>query len=197
MASSRKQDAKNKAPARATAATKVARSQATPRKEDGGFAEQIAGLTATAEQLCQRIEALGFAQLTDEERLHSRGRLREGEVEALESTLDTIDAHPGLFASLAAQDHGKDDSLVETAPAREALVRAAALLPLQQALSRALARVGDEVLASAALTKDVTIPAYAIIKVNAPLSASVRKKAAPALDFHAAKVRPKARPTKA
>ena len=93
---------------------------------------------------------------------------------------------PAIFGALAARDHGSDDAVVETGPAREALARSVALAPLVRALSALLTRVSDGVLSSASLAKDVTVPAYGIIKANESLVPKLRQSAAVALNVHGA-----------
>ncbi|MFT3774379.1 MAG: hypothetical protein QM820_54160 [Minicystis sp.] len=138
------------------------------------------------------LEGEDLESLTPDGRLYSSGKLREGEEVAMTAILDTVDEHPGLFASLAAHDHGKDDKVVETGPARGALARRALLAPLAKELEDLLTRVSDDMIGSGELAKDVTIPAYAIIKANVDMSPSVRKSAAPAIGFYAKTAKKKA-----
>lgn len=130
-----------------------------------------------------------LASLTPDDRAHSSGKLREGEDVAMTAILDTVDKHTGLFASLAPHDHGDDDKMVETGPARTALARRALLAPLAKELDGLLTRVSDDMLASGEKAKDVTVPAYAIIKANADISSELRKSAAPAIGFYAGQAR--------
>lgn len=143
------------------------------------------------------LEGQDLASKTQDERGNSNGKLREGEAAAMVNILDTVDKFPGLFASIAPRDHGVDDSVVETDPARAALARIALLQPLQAELTELLSRVSDDILESAELAKDVTVPAYAIIKANEAIAPEVRKAAAPALTFYAnvsRKKKPRAKP---
>ncbi len=151
------------------------------------LAEVVQRALSAMEVAEAELDAQELSAYTADERLHSSGKLREGEPDAMLCVLDTVDKHPGQFASLAPADHGKDDKLVETGPAREALARRALLAPLAAKLSSLATRVGDDVLASSALARDVTVPAYAIIKANAPINPALRKSASKALDFFAAK----------
>ena len=137
------------------------------------------------------LEAFELAAYTSEERAHSAGKLRDGEELALEGILDTVDAHPEHFISLAPHDHGTDDRKVETEPARNALARRALLVPLQIELAALTQRVSDDVMSSGAFTRDVTTPAYAIIKANAPLNPALRKSAAGSLNFYVKQAQPK------
>jgi hypothetical protein len=130
------------------------------------------------------LEAHELAASTSEERAHSAGKLRDGEDLALEGILDTVDAHPEHFVSLAPHDHGTDALKVETGPARAALARRTLLLPLAAELSALAQRVSDDVMASGALARDVTTPAYAIIRANAPINPALRKSASASLNFY-------------
>ncbi len=159
-------------------------SKAATRNTGDRFAAQVAALRAQVQALSKQVEMLGLTALTDEDRLHSNGRLREGEADAMASILGTIDVHPAIFEALAARDHGSDDAVVETGPAREALARSVALAPLVRELSTLLTRVSDGVLASASLAKEVTGPAYAIIRANESMMPKIRQSAAVALNFH-------------
>ncbi len=137
------------------------------------------------------LEAHDLAAYTSEERAHSAGKLRDGEDKALEGILDTVDAHPEHFVSLAPHDHGADDGKVETGPARTALARRSLLAPLAGELAAFAQRVSDDVLSSGALARDVTTPAYAIIKANAPINPALRKSAAFSLNFYVKQVQSK------
>jgi hypothetical protein len=141
----------------------------------------IASIKAAREDL----EGQGLASKTQEERLYSNGKLREGEAEVMTVVLDTMDRFPGIFASLAARDHGEDDKVLETGPARAALARMALLKPLQAELEALLTRVSDDILECAELVKDVTSPGYAIIKANEAVAPEVRKASAPAITYYA------------
>ena len=131
------------------------------------------------------LEAYDLAAYTSDERAHSAGKLRDGEDVALTGILDTVDAHPEHFASLAPHDHGTDDRKVETGPARAALARRSLLVPLAAELVALTQRGSDDVLSSGAFARDVTTPAYAIIKANAPINPALRKSASAALNFYA------------
>lgn len=131
------------------------------------------------------LDKVDMASLTADERAHSNGKLRDGEDVAVTAILDTVDAHPAHFQALAAHDHGVDDAVLETGPARDALARRNVFAPLAAELTALAARVSDDVLASGALAKDVSGPAYAIIKANAKLDKKLRASASKALDFYA------------
>lgn len=143
-----------------------------------------AGITSI-KAVREDLEGHDLASKTQDERGNSNGKLREGEGAAMVTILDTIDKHPGLFASLAPHDHGVDPKVVETGPSRVALARIALLQPLQAELTALLTRVSDDILECAELAKDVTVPAYGIIKANEAIAPEVRKVAAEALTYYA------------
>ncbi len=75
--------------------------------------------------------------------------------------------------------------MIETAPARASLARSQQLAPLAMVLESLVTRVSDDMLASAATSKDMTVPAYAIGKANAASNPKVRKTLSAAIDFYA------------
>jgi hypothetical protein len=174
------------------AAKKNSKSHGTGKSSAAGVDARVAKLVTSAQGLIAQFSALGLPTLTAEEREHASGRLRVGEDVALEAILDTMDAFPGVFQSLAAKDGGTDDSAVETGPARGALAQGQALQPLAAIAQQIAQLAGDAVLGSFSQVKDLTVPAYAIGKASASHDASVRKALAPALDFYGATARKRA-----
>jgi hypothetical protein len=172
-----------------TGKKKASRGKDTAMKRLVAAVEKARAALRVAEKA---LEAFDLAQLTSDERAHSSGKLRDGEGDVLEVVLDTVDAHPEQFASLAPHDHGTDERVVETGPARAALTRRNLLAPLGADLAALSQRVSDDVLASGALARDVTTPAYAIIRANAPLNAALRKSAARPLSYYVKQAQKKA-----
>lgn len=166
--------------------TKTARKTASPSKDTAkkALVAAVDKARAAVRAAEQALEAFDLASLTSDERAHSAGKLRDGEDAVLVTILDTVDAHPAQFASLAPHDHGSDDHVVETGPARAALARRNLLAPLATDLATLSLRVSDDLLASGALARDVTTPAYAIIRANAPLNPALRRSAAGPLSFY-------------
>ena len=160
----------------------------------GGVEGAVLKARAAVKAAKEALAAVGLARLTAEERKVSLGRLREGEASALEAILDTVDAHPDIFVSLADRDGGKDPEALETEPTRAALARVATLAPLESELEDLLLAVSDDRLASAAFVKSVTVPAYGIAKANAPVSPKLRKSVAGALDFYGKAARSRKKP---
>lgn len=152
--------------------------------ERGGVEEAVSEARRALGLVKSALAVVGLARLTAEERRVSPGRLREDETSALATILDTVDAHPELFVSLADRDGGQDPHTLETAPARAALARLASFEPLAADLEALLTSVSDDRLASAAFVKSVTVPAYGIAKANAPVNPKLRKSIAGALDFY-------------
>lgn len=160
--------------------------------ELGGVDAAVKKARAAVSEAKAALTTVGLARLTSEERKVSAGRLRDGEPAVLTTILDTVDAHPALFVSLADRDGGKDPDALETGPARSALARFEALAALESELEELLTSVSDDRLASAAFVRSVTVPAYGIAKANAPVSPKLRKSIAGALDFYGkGKARPK------
>jgi hypothetical protein len=143
------------------------------------------------QQIEALLENLELARLTAEERVSSNGRLRDGEEEALETLLDAMDAFPGPFAVLADKDRGDDAAALETSPTRQALARRQALAPVAASLARITRRVEDDLLVQGERIREVTAPAYAILKANAVVEPKLRKQAAKVFDFYAKLVRSK------
>lgn len=148
---------------------------------------------AALAQIEQQLDALDLASLTADERVNSAGKLREGEDVILDELLDTVDSFPQTFAAIADKDHGTDDARVETGPTRQALARRRALAPISAALLKLSRRVDDDLLVQAEQVRDVTTPAYAILKANAAVDAKLRKRAAKVFDYYAARGRPRKR----
>lgn len=174
---------------------KTGKKQTTSSSNDTAMKRLVAAMEKARAALRvaeNALEEFDLAALTSAERAHSSGKLRDGEGDILTVVLDTVDAHPEQFASLAPHDHGTDDRVVETGPARAALLRRSLLAPLAGDLAALSLRVSDDVLASGALARDVTTPAYAIIRANAPINAALRKSAARPLSFSVKQARTKA-----
>jgi hypothetical protein len=160
------------------------------------FAAAIADVLATAQAMRASLDALDLASLTEEERRHSAGKLRNGEAAAMTTILDTVDAFPQAFEALAPKDNGVNPNVVETAPSRASLARSQTLAPLAIVLESLVTRVSDDMLASAASAKEVTTPAYAIGKANAASNPKVRKSLATAIDFYTKASRHTSKPAK-
>lgn len=135
----------------------------------------------------------GLATLSNDERIHSNGRLRDGEPEAMTAILDTADSRPAYFLPLAARDRGADENRFETGPCRDDLARRAHVERLRAALEPNFNRVGDTVLALGSRIRDVTMPAYALARVASAHDGKLREKLNPATDFFSAPHRKRAR----
>jgi hypothetical protein len=157
-----------------------------PTKSAGSsttFTTQVQKLLASAQSLAASYAALGLPSLTSDEQLHSNGKLRVGEADAMTTIFDAMDDFPGVFAALAAKDGGVDPTEVETGPARGNLAQAQALAPLSAALQALDAQVSSAILALAGQAKDVSVPAYAIGKASAASDPKVRTALATAISF--------------
>jgi hypothetical protein len=149
-------------------------------------AGQVAALLAQAEALLP-----GLLRYTKETRKRSNGKLRNGETAALLAVLAAADKYPQYFSSLAAKDHGTDDTVFESAPAREALGRIEALAPAAEALERLAGRLGDSALRLGEKGRGVALAAYEIAKANAKNDEALAGEIAPAADYYQGVVRPK------
>ncbi len=142
-------------------------------------------MTQLLTRIEQKLDALDLARLTTDERVTSGGKLRDGEEDAIGHLLDAVDSSPATFVAIASHDHGTDDARVETGPTRQALARRLALAPLATALAQLARRVDDDVLVQGERIREVTTPAYAILKANAVVDARLRKRAARVFDYYA------------
>src|SRR5581483_9164572 len=116
-------------------------------------------LTVSPQELAKRVkrfeqflssaerELEGLVELTTEARVHSNGRLRDGEPAAMRAILDAADTHPSYFESLAASDHGSDDRVFETQPARDDLARRDLLVEPAGRVAALAERFSDSLLA--------------------------------------------------
>ena len=127
---------------------------------------------------------LGKLVLTAAQRQTSNGKLRDGEAPVMTNILDTVDAFPGMFISIADKDGGIDDAKVETDSAREHIALWSALSPVSTAIDEIQTEVADKLLYAASQAKEVTVPAYAIIRANAPANAKLAKMAKPSTTFY-------------
>lgn len=176
--------------------TKIgSRPQTPPRGTPQELEEIVANGIASLKALLSALKGQGLAALTGDDRLHTNGKLRDGEADALTAVLDTMEAHPDVFASLATKSRGTGKAL-GSATARAALARRDVLKPLAELLAAIERRVADDILEQGSLAKAVTMPGYAIIQANAPHSEALRTSAGPAIDFYQNVVKKK-RETKA
>lgn len=130
------------------------------------------------------LAKLGKVVLTSSQRQTSNGKLRDGETAAMVNVLDTVDAFSAMFISIADKDGGVDDAKVETGPSRELIALWTALSPVAAAIDEIQTEVADKMLDAASRAKDVTVPAYAIVRANAPANAKMAKAAKPAMTFY-------------
>ncbi len=166
----------------------MAKAKTTKAKKSGSaamaFDAKVASIMTSASALLAALKGLGLPVLTDEERLHTVGKLRGGEPAAMLAILGTVDANPALFASLAT---GGD--AVDTAPARDALGEFRALAPLSAVFAQMSSLVSDGMIANGEIARGVTMPAYALGKAIAATNAKVRTSLAPAITFYGGKTR--------
>lgn len=152
------------------------------RLSPSDFERRIARLVELAREAESLLPAA--TPLTPEERQTSIGKLRQGEPDAMTAILDTVDAFPGVFASLADKDRGVDDDRVETTAMRRSLACLRGFEPVTKSLARLNDAVSDLALRLGEAAREFTIPAYRIGQANAPTHEGLRAKLAPAIEFY-------------
>lgn len=143
---------------------------------------ELKALTAASVELRGRVPS-GRA-LSKDDRQASGGKFRSGEADILEKVLDVVDARPELFSVLAPRDGGDDPAAVETAAARDALARKVAADEAVAAAELYLKALRDYALVAGEEVRELTAPAYAIIRTNATVDASLRDAAAVPMAFY-------------
>lgn len=160
-----------------------------PAKNDAVFTMSIPELedrVARAKQLFGEIEQLlpGLVTMTEDDRRHSEGKLRDGEADALTAVIDVADQHPQYFAALADKDGGVDPKTFETDLLRGHLARRKLLGSVAVAAAELTAPLGDTVLMLGEQVRPVLLAAYQIAKPIAVADEKLRSRLAPALDFY-------------
>lgn len=147
---------------------------------------ELAERVARAEQLAREIDELfpGLAPLTDDERLHTSGRFRDGEEEALRAMLAGARLRPELFASLADKDEGHDPGTFEVELLEDRLARRALLQRLSVALAPVADKASDTMLHLGDQSRPVLLAAYRIAKTVAETDDKLRQKISGALNFY-------------
>ena len=148
---------------------------------------ELRARVAKALALWQQILALlpGGVVLTEPERQHSHGRLRDGEGAQMITVLAVAERFPALFASLADLDEGTDPTRFELPLLRERLERAEILAPLAEALAgRQLLSITDTVLHLRDLVRTPVSEAYAIAKSVAKTDVKLKTMLAPVMDYY-------------
>jgi hypothetical protein len=142
---------------------------------------------AKAKRLFIEIAELlpGLTTMTEHDRRHSNGKMRDGEGDALTSVLDVADKHPQYFAALADKDGGIDPEVFETDLLRDHLARRRLLGDLVTTSVSVAAPISDSVLLLGQQVRPVLLAAYSIAKPIAANDEKVKGMLAPALDFYA------------
>jgi hypothetical protein len=146
---------------------------------------------AKAHQLLTEVAALlpGLRTLTEDDRLHTSGKLRDGESEVLARLLPAIDRHPAYFASLADQDEGHDPTKLETGLIADRLARRELLATLLKPLSQLSQPLADTALHLGEQTRPVLLAAYRIARTLAKTDSKLRDQIAPIIDFYSGLVK--------
>lgn len=169
---------------------------ATSKKSKANKSADKATTTASAAKIVTVLNELTSATaalrrkapsgpaLSKDERQSSGGKFRTGEAEILGQLLDVVDARPALFSALAPHDGGEDPAVVETAAARDALARKVAADEAVAAAELYLRALRDYALTAGEEVRELTTPAYAIIRANAAVNASLRDEAAGPIAYY-------------
>jgi hypothetical protein len=146
---------------------------------------------AVAEALAhleKAIDALPFLlSLTSAERLHSSGKLRDGEPEALRAVLQTVAKDPAPFHSLK----------LDPAALTELLDRRESLAPLAALATHLADDLTDTVMHLGEAVKTPTLSAYHIANAVAPHDPAIAAAVQPARQFYQATGRASARTRRA
>lgn len=175
-------------PAKGAAGGRVVDVTALVKQGSGSLASSIEAYRAV---LAQGRKALPrVTSLTKDERKYTAGKIGAAEFDELDALLDVVDEHEGVFASIAAKDHGSDPRAVETEPARQALGMLRELAPLVAQLREATSEASDLALRLGEIVRDVTTPAYKIATANAPVNDALRADLAKITDKRKARRKP-------
>ena len=127
----------------------------------------------------------GQVVLTADERIHSEGKLRDGESAVLHVVLDGVDLAPHYFAALADSDLGNDPERFETDLLRDRLARRDLLNQLAVEVGAAFTALTDTVLDLGSRVRPVTLAAYRMAKSISKADKKLSTAIAPAIDFYA------------
>jgi hypothetical protein len=153
--------------------------------------KQLAKRTSAASKFVGKVDGLfpGLRQLTPDERVHTNGRLRDGEEDAIRSILLAAAKFPHYFVPFADRDHGKDSSRFEAEPALASLERRDLLAGVAKELTALLTKIEDTRLALAADARSVSMPVYEVAKSLAEADEKFRDALAPAITFYSTAAR--------
>ena len=143
-------------------------------------ADQVGNLLAQALALI-----VNPTQLTPDQRLHSSGKLRAGEAEALIAALDVAKAYPASFVSLATMDNGVDPSTFEADLVANRLRNAAALEPLVATMDDITHKLSDCMLALNDEARGPAKDVYALAKALAHSIPAVESMIASTVAYYA------------
>jgi hypothetical protein len=149
------------------------------------------------EALLTQVQALlpGLRTMTEDERLHTGGKLRTGESEALHRVIDAIRAQPAYFASLADEDEGRDPTQLEVELIADRLARRDLLARLQGQFAAVEQPIADSMHHLGEQTRMVLLAAYRIARTMARTDQKLRDLIAPVIDYYGAFAK-RARPSK-
>jgi len=128
----------------------------------------------------------GLVSLDHDGRLHSGGRLRDGEADALDAVIDTVALDPAPYAFLADRDGGLDPKELEVDLLRDRLAHVEVLRAFAAEVRELADHLSDTALDLGARVRPVLLSAYKVARVAAEGDATVRTRLARAVDFYGA-----------
>lgn len=148
--------------------------------------EELARRVDRAKAIFDELRALfpGLRSLTEVDRTHSSGRMREGEATELGKVIDAIVYAPQYFTSLADEDNGKDPTRLEPDLLRERLARRDLLAQIDDELASLSRQINDTTLTWGALVRPVLLAAYQIAKPISKADQKLRDIISTVIDFY-------------
>jgi hypothetical protein len=161
-----------------------------PAPQETVFDMPMDKLRANAAGLRQKVaEGLaalpGLLRMTAEQRKGAKGRLRDGEEEALAAIFATTQAYPQFFEALADHDFGKDPKRFEPEVLVERIERFLLIKGLREVLAAADQDIADTALQIGAELRVPAKMAYDIAKPLARVSPAMQTTLAPANRYYA------------
>jgi hypothetical protein len=147
--------------------------------------KDLASVLEKADALVEEIWGLlpGLATLDREARVHSTGRLRDGEAHALGAVIDVVAQNPSLFTFLADHDFGTDPKKVETSLLRDRLAHVERLRAFADDVRALADALTDTALVLGEKVRPPLLAAYKVAQVAAQHDEKMRGTLAPATDF--------------
>ena len=148
------------------------------------FTQIATQVTAFVSQI--RTLVVNPTRYTPDQRMHSAGRLKDGEGPMLQKVLDVAAAYPASFESLANLDFGEDPSTFEVGLVGDRLAKAAILGPLVDLLNALVQDLSDSTLELNGTGRQPASEAYVIAKALAKTNPIINGMIADVIGYYAA-----------